>query len=101
EVHPCTSTSQPYPTLFRSQRIQPTLAHGARRQIGDRAQADQGDRHEDRGEGLGRARQLTIAVAHGLVVLVVEDGRTIGFQLDVLDPKSTRLNSSHVKISYA
>src|SRR5690554_5202825 len=69
----------------RDDRIQGALAQRPTRKGGDGTQADQQDGHEDGGEGAQGGGQLAIAVAHGLII----------------DRKSTRLNSSHVRISYA
>src|SRR5690606_40917698 len=86
---PPTSTLFPYTTLFRSVEAaaaQPAV--GFREQRAQRAQF--GVALPELGAvALGRARD---AVAHGEAVL---------FGHEALDRKSTRLNSSHVKISYA
>src|SRR5438874_8340304 len=83
-LRPPRSTLFPYTTLFRS--------HGARRQLGPQlaphAAVDQ--------EGSDRRQQQQQA-HHGAAaeVLLPHD------LLEHVDRKSTRLNSSHVEISYA
>src|SRR5437773_9438563 len=71
---PPTSTLFPYTTLFRSIRGRPGVA-GARRPDRDRG---------------ARAGVVPVAVRHDHAEAV-----------DGLDRKSTRLNSSHITISYA
>src|SRR5690606_41179016 len=95
-----TSTRLPYTTLFRSQRPAagpaPRVRGGARRTAGAcRAVAVTGAR-------TGAERRLVPAVRPGRARRAgrpaVADGPGRGA---VRDRKSTRLNSSHVKISYA
>src|SRR5690606_6860031 len=47
------------------------------------AQTDQQDGHEDGGKGAQRTGQLPIAVAHGLIIVAVDQGSTVLLQLDV------------------
>src|SRR5690606_40869790 len=86
---PSWSTVFPYTTLFRSADRVAALLH---RQGGDDAMAQPGDhRGVRRRDHPGAGRNLHQVEAHGAVLA---DGRGP-------DRKSTRLNSSHVKISYA
>src|SRR5204862_7826175 len=75
------STLFPYTTLFRS-----SGRHGRQRHAGEAATA--GARREDR---KGQAREEVM-----LALLLESAVRSLA-----LDRKSTRLNSSHVEISYA
>src|SRR5690606_41733551 len=86
-LRPPRSTLFPYTTLFRSHGHR--VAHAAERRqrrgadpLGGRLRRDQ----------FGMVGLELDELAHERVVLGVGDGR---------DRKSTRLNSSHVKISYA
>src|SRR5690606_40179761 len=98
---PPASTPFPYTPLFRSlvrQRVgQGAHDHLAQRLVEHAAVAhadrlaDQRDRH-GRLDLLGEVDLLEVDVQH-----VAADG----VELPVLDRKSTRLNSSHVNISYA
>src|SRR5690554_7281361 len=84
--HPLSSTLFPYTTLFRSlHRPRLLLAHAARDV-----------------ECVGDARE------QGALVEAADVAHGVGFEADAarevaraLDRKSTRLNSSHVRISYA
>src|SRR5256885_6905865 len=80
---PPRSTLFPYPTLFRSQRLQDCDLHARPRIDMAELQRDHAAADEDH-----RAGQFALA-QH----LVRRD--------HVLDRKSTRLNSSHLVISYA
>src|SRR5690606_42024614 len=84
---PPRSTLFPYTTLFRS-------GTGCRRRR-FRARRDGGAR--DGGRCRGRRRRLVVAVRTEHVEQAQRDDR----DPDPEDRKSTRLNSSHVKISYA
>src|SRR5690606_8115297 len=64
-------------------RIQGALTQRPTRKGGDGTQADQQDGHEDGGEGAQGAGQLAIAVAHGLIIVAVDQGSTVLLQLDV------------------
>src|SRR5690606_41154981 len=94
---PATSTLFPYTTLFRSN---PCFALGTRAWLRTRR------RHVDAGCGVGsvvadlrrrtgRSRPDDDVVIKVIIILVVK------INLGAADRKSTRLNSSHVKISYA
>src|SRR5690349_23486608 len=80
---PPRSTLFPYTTLFRSLRP-------ARHQL-----REAGDRREEDGRAQGRHREAV----HGRHRVAVQGQQ--GGALLRLDRKSTRLNSSHVEISYA
>src|SRR5690554_4416791 len=67
----------------RDDRIQGALAQRPTRKGGDGTQADQQDGHEDGGEGAQGGGQLAIAVAHGLIIVAVDQGSTVLLQLDV------------------
>src|SRR5690606_39792028 len=86
---PPTPTSTPFPstTLFRSLCDPPAAARAL--PVGDQAEPDTGPRGCGGGPVAGVARQGAPAAGRGL--------RHAGSG----DRKSTRLNSSHVKISYA
>src|SRR5690606_40129612 len=94
-------TFYPYTTLFRSQFKRPIAGAGDDRAAG--ADDDRAHRHlaaQSRHLGLGKGD------VHGARGFVGTHGRTLpGWrrprQAVALDRKSTRLNSSHVKISYA
>src|SRR5690606_41749342 len=87
----------PYTTLFRSMLGRPGVAGGVVRQTGNLP-------------ALGLQLDLP-AILHpclpNLLVIDMQDGAVGGFAdgdriaFPILDRKSTRLNSSHVKISYA
>src|SRR5690349_21933338 len=81
---PPTSPLFPYTTLFRSERLD-----GPRRKRRD--EGDQGEADHQRCRR--RRRPLRVALA----VL----GAALMIGLALVDRKSTRLNSSHVEISYA
>src|SRR5690606_42029930 len=89
-----TSTLFPYTTLFRSPR-----GRAASRRDGRRARRDGGGRHpaggerDDRRPFAGRDRREPPRGRPLLQLLQRRAGH--------VDRKSTRLNSSHVKISYA
>src|SRR5690349_22555156 len=83
---PPSSTLFPYTTLFRS--YQP-LRHGA-----DQGRADHEALDPQVGETRDRGRRV-VRVQGGEDEVAGERG------LDGVDRKSTRLNSSHVEISYA
>src|SRR3989442_2792758 len=94
---PPRSTLFPYTTLFRSPRSAGSrpaevlwYGYTAIRRYG---QYDR-DRHRHRSLSTHRARELVIALG-GLI------GIGGGADHDRIDRKSTRLNSSHVRISYA
>src|SRR5690242_21604583 len=82
---PPTSTLFPYTTLFRSQRPGDVLAHQRRGILAPRRQ---------RGQHLRRARR--VAECHGDVAQPAHVADAVDG-----DRKSTRLNSSHMSISYA
>src|SRR5690606_13596360 len=67
----------------RDDRIQGALTQRPPRKGGDGTQTDQQDGHEDGGEGAQGAGQLAIAVAHGLIIVAVDQGSTVLLQLDV------------------
>src|SRR5690606_42095920 len=81
---PPRSTLFPYTTLFRS--LQWNRPHGA--QVGSHVLA-------------GRAVAAGGAADESAAVVAQADGKAIELGLGREDRKSTRLNSSHVKISYA
>src|SRR5690606_41939056 len=98
---PPTSTLFPYTTLFRSHR--PAVG----RQLGERVDhplpqvaphEDAGDEAED-GQRQHRPEEDLLPRAHGLRARGAEGDELV--QGVTQDRKSTRLNSSHVKISYA
>src|SRR2546426_5930816 len=74
---PPRSTLFPYTTLFRSQRVS--------------------RRHDDRVRIKSEERQ-SIDV---LVLVILRNSNTVSFHKTNADRKSTRLNSSHLVISYA
>src|SRR5690606_32831101 len=65
-----------------------SLTHRASRQVDHRAQADQRNRHEDGSERPGRSRQNTVAVAHGLIGVAIDDRRAIFDEFDFLVNKA-------------
>src|SRR5690554_7288669 len=87
---PPTSTLFPYTTLFRSIRIDHAYVIGARRYVGWQQSAQHAGADEC-------CVQRAVAVEN--------DRRTVGEtgagDNELRDRKSTRLNSSHVRISYA
>src|SRR5690606_41620794 len=93
---PPRSTLFPYTTLFRSQPQGTPMA-----EIDDRMVRLQvaGTKPEDSGKGVARLSQRAFDA------LGINEGEIIAIQgkrlTAALDRKSTRLNSSHVKISYA
>src|SRR5690606_41003998 len=89
--------TSPYTTLFRSVRDVAGLRHqvvGARdRDLGGDARLARDEGVQRLGErAVGRGLEGDHAIGHPLALHLREDLR---------DRKSTRLNSSHVKISYA
>src|SRR3712207_7865309 len=82
---PPRSTLFPYTTLFRSDRGEGTL---------DAGRPLEGGSHRHR-EGLREGGEIL----HGAAPALPRDDR--GYQHDLEDRKSTRLNSSHANISYA
>src|SRR5690606_41353579 len=93
-IAPCLpgSTAFPYPPLFRSRAARVDPAHGdpSLEQHGRSAEADLDRRHF--------AQQSTVGVAQ----LHTDRAQIeIGLSTSAIDRKSTRLNSSHVKNSYA
>src|SRR5690606_41930344 len=86
---PPSSTLSPYTTLFRSLRMHrpAMLCHIVTRRH-DRVALRRAERDRDH-----ILRQM-LAIAHACVEALRDD-------VDERDRKSTRLNSSHVKISYA
>src|SRR5690606_40613452 len=93
---PPTATLFPYTTLFRSDLLPPRApGHGQRRARGRRARGAVGRACADR-DGPAAAQRpaavLGLRAAPARQALRRRPGR---------DRKSTRLNSSHVKISYA
>src|SRR5690606_41367825 len=95
-LRPTSATLFPYTTLFRSRlypRPRGRLPRAARRP--DRSRHERGPlqlQPRSHAEHQGRYDRVRAAAK--------ETGRAIGVLAD-LDRKSTRLNSSHVKISYA
>src|SRR3989442_9477586 len=85
---PPRSTLFPYTTLFRSELLEDHLVHA-------RSGVDQRGRHN--GE---RAARLDVAGRAEEPLRLLERVRIDAARQD-LDRKSTRLNSSHVRISYA
>src|SRR5438874_6421051 len=85
---PPRSTLFPYTTLFRSRDLVPSSQYG--RFFGRRTAAT-------------TALAITLAFVGGVLIdtwkKYVPDNMALGYSL--LDRKSTRLNSSHVEISYA
>src|SRR5690606_39489104 len=81
----------PYTTLFRSQHPAHRVVRPVRRQHPVR-HVGQGEREEQRPSRLGQATR-----GHAAPDVALHDPRHAA----VPDRKSTRLNSSHVKISYA
>src|SRR3712207_8580139 len=81
---PPRSTLFPYTTLFRSVAVGERLRQG-------------------RGRGVRRLREAEVLDHRGGVLLCRAAGDPLDDQpeQDVLDRKSTRLNSSHANISYA
>src|SRR5690606_41629290 len=84
---PLRPTLFPYTTLFRS-----TVSHGPR------AQTPELSRTRSRGQS---ARDHRSAVGHPLETVWKAQKEDFGRTAVRQDRKSTRLNSSHVKISYA
>src|SRR5690606_41419009 len=87
----------PYTTLFRSRPLTRQLVHG--RILGPVRQRTARNPHAS-----GRHPGRELVSRHPLAVLLHVEavGRVVEFgALLVQDRKSTRLNSSHVKISYA
>src|SRR5690606_41838827 len=92
------STLLPYTTLFRSQAPpvrERELVDGGRRLRHDRAAADRIDENVDPAPLPDRIRD------DGTHIAFVESVGAVRFDPPPLDRKSTRLNSSHVKTSYA
>src|SRR5690606_41888322 len=88
---PATSTLFPYTTLFRSQPEAGVADRGAGPPLDDvlhHAEGEEGD------VLIERAAALEGCLPQHVAVRVLDAG-------DEVDRKSTRLNSSHVKISYA
>src|SRR3712207_8044780 len=81
---PPRSTLFPYTTLFRSPQRRPGVAQRRRPAAGDHGSA-----RLRRGGGAARRR------------LLPRPARPLPEGADVVDRKSTRLNSSHANISYA
>src|SRR5690606_41258782 len=90
---PPRSTLFPYTTLFRSWRVKPAGAQGfeALEKALVTGQAGQGVVWQD-----GRNEFLSISAP-----VEGEDWQVVATLPEAEDRKSTRLNSSHVKISYA
>src|SRR5256885_12703140 len=98
---PPRSTLFPYTTLFRS------VARGKRHHAGlalRRAEARQGVESTAELEGAHALQVLALEKDAGAQRIVQrargEHGRAVGMALDALDRKSTRLNSSHLVVSY-
>src|SRR5690606_41938032 len=88
------STLSPYTTLFRSPRDQRPDEH--RRQPGGDRRARRGHLEPARPGAHARRRPPARGAERGVVAAAVLPPRPVR-----RDRKSTRLNSSHVKISYA
>src|SRR5690606_41778720 len=84
----------PYPTLFRS------LCGGGRGRHGGRAVAGEGEQAVPRRGEVAAVHRRRLQRGHG-VAGGVEGVPRLLLAVGQLDRKSTRLNSSHVKISYA
>src|SRR5690606_41842272 len=82
----------PYTTLFRSDQDAAAFAVVEAQQQVDQGRLA-GAGAADQADLLARAHVQVQALDHAALLAVVEG--------DVVDRKSTRLNSSHVKISYA
>src|SRR5690606_41738599 len=97
--HRLRSTLFPYTTLFRSDREMARLAIGP---VNYERLADKCNLRgsEDLFAALG-AGDVRLAHAVGLAQQLLDPHERSVQQLDLIDRKSTRLNSSHVKISYA
>src|SRR5690606_40886812 len=94
---PPKSTPFPYTTLFRSDKIQDLLRRVAHPTGGIERRERLGRQHP-----LCRLREgLALPLELIEVVLCRERRQPDDLGADVEDRKSTRLNSSHVKISYA
>src|SRR5204863_4721143 len=96
---PPRSTLFPYTTLFRSTRSQPAGWTGYTRRIDDRMLAEVP-------KPLGRNVLAFVCGPTALVETAADGLERAGLRADRirterLDRKSTRLNSSHVEISYA
>src|SRR5690606_41456020 len=89
---PARSTLSPYTTLFRSRLLPQRPAHGGAHE------AARGARVHARFHRLGRRRPHP--PVHRARRQSAPDSQPVGLA-PVRDRKSTRLNSSHVKISYA
>src|SRR5207249_6785425 len=89
----------PYTTLFRSD------SNPLRNQLRERGiEPEIASRYLGHGSGLGHARwvvERTFAWLHHLKRLLARYDRRHEIHEAFLDRKSTRLNSSHVSISYA
>src|SRR5690554_7777256 len=95
---PPTSTLFPYTTLFRSPAGWRQGA-GQRLENGDGLPPAPADSPSVR--KLDHLRQAVIWAAIGSIAALVRAFRSITVRTIRLDRKSTRLNSSHVRISYA
>src|SRR5690606_41958956 len=94
---PRTSSLFPYTTLFRSLRQRDDLVVRERREVGFLPARLVVDLIQE-GTNLGRATRL---IQHLPDLQAKPLGCPAQVCLENLDRKSTRLNSSHVKISYA
>src|SRR5438874_10287301 len=88
--HPPSSTLFPYTTLFRSGRLEEGLEHQLDFVLAKASIALQGS-------GIPSADIVRTVGRYGLRYR----GGGWGMGMTILDRKSTRLNSSHVEISYA
>src|SRR5699024_11869453 len=99
--HPASSTLCPYTTLFRSRRQFPQGGGVDVAEYGHRHRArDRGGGHDEVVRRLFRLCAQDVSLLHAEAVLFIDDDEAEFSELHVLDRKSTRLNSSHVSISY-
>src|SRR5690349_22716539 len=90
---PPRSTLFPYTTLFRS------LGHLEQRLLGQFQHRDEGDdQHRHAARGVEKLLELDELAA---LQLAQHDAHVLAHRQLLADRKSTRLNSSHVEISYA
>src|SRR3712207_9229388 len=97
---PPRSTLFPYTTLFRSRSPRSPVAPLERREVGGEGVALLVDQWRPARVHVVEHGQR-VGVGHGEHPLPQLDGLLGRFAVDVLDRKSTRLNSSHANISYA
>src|SRR5690606_27713911 len=93
----------PYLQAVRDQRLREGVRPLYEMTVAEAREADLASIKADRGEQVpvGEVRELTVAGAEGQLDARLYRPDGASGPLPVVDRKSTRLNSSHVKISYA